>query len=100
LIFYAFSGLFFIFGIVIFFKTVNPACGLYFIDCSLIKNWINLLCVLFSTGAFAVGYLIHPEKEAIKYLVKKVERELHAPARRIQIEFNAIVADLSRNLSV
>ena len=94
-IFFAFSFLFIVLGLMIFFKTTNPICSIYFGNCSLIKNWVNLFCVLLSAGAFTLGYKIHPEKEAIKHLVKKVENELSGPAKQIQIEFHAILANLS-----
>ncbi len=94
-IFFAFGLLFLMLGTLIFFKTTNYACGLYFKNCVMVKNCINFLCVLLAGGAFAMGYQIHPEKEAIRYLVGKVERELKNPAKQIQIEFNAIFANLS-----
>lgn len=97
--FYTFSAFFCILSIMIFFKTTNPTCSQYLVHCSIIKNWVNLLCILLSTGAFALGYLIHPEKDAIKYIVKKVERELNSPAKHIQIEFNAIISNLSKRLT-
>lgn len=98
LIFYGFSFLFFLLGLIIFFKSTNPVCGLYLGNCSIIKNWVNFLCVLPASGSFTLGYKIHPEKEAIKYLVKKVENELSGPAKQIQIEFSAIVSNLSHHL--
>jgi len=54
--------------------------------------------VFLSAGAFALGYLIHPEKEAIKYIAKKVERDLHNPAKHSQIEFNAIFSNLTKRV--
>lgn len=96
-IFFGFSLLFIALGLMIFFKTTNPICGLYFGNCSLIKNGVNFFCALLATGAFTLGYKIHPEKEAIKHLVKKVENELHGPAKQLQIEFNAIFANLSHH---
>src|ERR1700692_2109671 len=42
-IFFGFSFLFFILGIIIFFKTTNPICSIYLGNCSIIKNWVNFL---------------------------------------------------------
>lgn len=94
-IFFGFALLFSILGVIIFFKTANHACGLYFSDCGTVKNCINFSCFLLAVGAFVFGYKIHPEKEAIRYLVGKVERELKSPAKQLQMEFNAIFANLS-----
>lgn len=94
-IFFGIGLLFLAMGTIIFFKTVNFACGFYFKNCSLVKNSINTLCLLMATGAFAVGYKIHPEKEAMQYLIGKVEREFTQPAKHLQIEFNAIISNLS-----
>jgi uncharacterized membrane protein YbhN (UPF0104 family) len=94
-IFFSFGILFLVLGTIIFFKTANFACGFYFSNCAIVKNCINITCLLLACGAFAFGYKIHPEKEAIRYLVGKVERELNSPAKQLQIEFNAIFANLS-----
>lgn len=96
-IFFAFSFLFFALGMMIFFKTTNPLCSLYFGNCSLIKNGVNLGCMLLAIGSFMVGYKIHPEKEAIKHLIRRIESQFNGPAKHIQIEFNAILANLSRH---
>ena len=95
LIFFAFGLLFLILGAIIFFKTANFACGIYFKNCTLVKNSVNTLCLFLSLGAFAIGYHIHPKKEAIQYLIGKVERELNYPAKHLQIEFNAIISNLA-----
>lgn len=94
-IFLALGLLFLVLSAIIFFKTVNFACGFYFKNCTLVKNSINLLCLLLSGSAFAIGYKIQPEKDAIQYLIGKVERELNYPAKHLQIEFNAIISNLS-----
>jgi hypothetical protein len=94
-IFFGFGLLFLVLGAMIFFKTVNFACGFYIKNCTLVKNGINLLCLLLAGGAFAIGYKIHPEKDAIQYLMGKVERELTHPAKHLQIEFNAIISNLT-----
>lgn len=96
-IFFIFGLLFLVLAGIIFFKTTNFACGLYFKNCFLLKNCINIFCLFLAGGAFAIGYQIHPEKEAMQYLVGKVERELNSPAKHLQIEFNAIIANLSHN---
>lgn len=95
-VFFGFSLMFCVFGVLIFFKTINPACSIYLGNCSLIKNSVNALCMLLSIGSFFIGYKIHPEKEAIKHLVKKIENELYSPAKHLQIEFNAIIGNLSQ----
>lgn len=99
MIFFSMGLLFLVLGFIIFFKTVNFACGFYFKNCALVKSSINTICFLLAGGAFAIGYKIHPEKEAIQHLVGKVDREMDSPAKHLQIEFNAIIANLShRNL--
>ena len=94
-LFFGFGLLFLALGTIIFFKTTNYACGLYFANCGMIKNCINFCCLMLAAGAFAFGYKIHPEKEAIRFLVSKVEKEFNSPAKHLQIEFNAIFANLS-----
>lgn len=94
-IFFGFGLLFLTLAILIFFKTTNFACGFYFSNCSIIKNSINCFCLFLATGAFAFSYKIHPEKDAIRDLVAKVEKELKSPGKRLQIEFNTIFANLS-----
>jgi hypothetical protein len=76
-IFFSFSLMFLILGIIIFYKTANFACGYYFKDCVMVKNCINFVCLLLAGGAFIMGYKIHPEKEAIHYLISKVNTELN-----------------------
>lgn len=94
-IFFGFSVVFAVLGILIFFKVANHSCGYYFSECSIAKNCVNVCCLLLSGSAFALGYQIHPEKDAIRHLVSKVEKELNSPAKQLQIEFNAIFANLS-----
>ncbi len=93
-VFFSFGLLFLLLSGIIFFKTVNFACGFYFKNCLVVKNCINSFCILLSGGAFTAGYSIHPEKEAIQYLIGKVEKELSHPAKHLQIEFNAIISNL------
>lgn len=94
-IFFGFGLLFLVLGIIIFFKTANFACGFYVKNCGFVKNCINIVCLLLAGGAFTTGFRIHPEKEAFEHLVSKVGRELNSPAKHLQIEFNAIIANLS-----
>jgi len=96
-IFFSFSLLFAVLSIMIFFKVANHHCGFYFGDCSTAKNCVNISCLLLSGSALALGYKIHPEKEAIRYLASKIEKELNGPAKQVQIEFNAIFANLSHD---
>lgn len=95
-LFFGFGILFLILGILIFFKTTNAACGLFFGNCSVIKNCVDGVCLLFSSVAFTVGYIIHPEKDAIHHLVSRVERELKNPVKQLQVEFNAIFKHFSQ----
>jgi hypothetical protein len=97
LIFFSFGLFFLALATLIFFKTTNYMYGLYFADSGMIKNGINLCCILFAAGAFGLGYKIHPEREAIRFLANKVEKELNCPDKRMQIEFNAIFANLSHD---
>ena len=98
-IFFGLSVLFIALGLIIFFKTVNFAYGFYFKNTVFVKNAINVLCLLFGGSAFLIGLKIHPEKEAINYLFGKVERELTAPAKKLQVEFNAILSSLKEESS-
>lgn len=94
-IFFTLGLIFLTLGFIIFFKTTNFACGFYVKNCALVKNGVDCLCLLLAGGAFAIGYKIHPEKDAIQYLIGKVEKELTHPAKNLQIEFNAIMSNLS-----
>jgi hypothetical protein len=94
-IFFGFSLLFFVLAILIFFKTVNFACGVYFKDSLLVKNCINSLCFALAGGSFFIGYKIHPEKDAMQYLMGKVQRDWNDPAKHLHIEFNTLMANLS-----
>lgn len=94
-IFFGIGLLFLAMGAIIFFKTVNFACGFYFKNCALVKNSINTFCLLMASGAFVIGYKIHPEKDAMQYLIGKVEKELTQPAKHLQIEFSAIISNLA-----
>lgn len=90
LFFFGLSVLFvIILGALIYSKTTNFTCSFYLSNCGMIKNFINLSCFLLAAGALAAGYKIHPEKDAIRDLVGKVEKELihlsrEALANRIQ----------------
>jgi hypothetical protein len=97
LLFFGFALLFLILAMMIFFKTVNFACSLYFKNGVMVKNLVDLVCLLFAGSAFTIGYKIHPERDAMRDLVGKVEREMSHPAKHLQIEFNAIIANLSPN---
>jgi hypothetical protein len=97
LIFFSFGLFFLALGTLIFFKTTNYMYGLYFADSGVIKNSVNLCCILFAAGAFGFGYKIHPEKEAIRFLVGKVEKELNCADKQLQIESKAIFANLSND---
>lgn len=70
MIFFGFSLLFVVLGLMMFFKTTNPICSIYLGNCSVIKNEVNFLCGLFSVGAFTLGMVIHPEKEALKHIAR------------------------------
>jgi hypothetical protein len=96
LLFFTFGLLFLVFGVIIFFKTANFACGFYFKNCLLVKNCIDVFCLLMAVGAFAIAYKIHPEKEAVHYLMGKVEKELKHPEKNLQVEFDAILSNLSQ----
>ncbi|MFI0434490.1 MAG: hypothetical protein ACH350_02025 [Parachlamydiaceae bacterium] len=95
IIFFGFGFLFLLLSAIIFHKTSNFSCSIYFKNCLFVKNSINILCLLLAGGAFIVGYKMHPKKEAIQYLIGKIERELNQPAKHLQIEFNAIISNLS-----
>lgn len=90
-IFFGFSLLFLIFSFLIYFKTVNFTCGFYLGQCLSIKNYLNTGCLLLAGVAFGIGYLIEPEKEALSYLVRKVENDMHHPVGQLKLDiFNVI----------
>lgn len=93
-IFFTFSLLFFFLFIGIYFKTANYTCGLYFGQCDIVKNCVDGSCLLLSALTFALGYLTHPDKEALRYLVKKVKKELNSPTHQLRIELNMIFKNL------
>ena len=95
-IFLSLGLLFLIMAGIIFFKTTNHACGFYFSQCDLLKKGLNMFCFLLAASSFTCSYYIHPEKEAIHYLIGKVEREINVPAKHLQIEFQAIFAHLAQ----
>lgn len=97
LIFFGFSFLFIFLAWMIFTQTTNYTCGIYFKNCFLLKNWVNFISFILAAGSFMIGYKIHPEKDAIQYLVGKVEKELKSPAKQLQIEFHAFFAKLQNN---
>lgn len=95
LLFFGFSLLFVMLGALIYSKTTNFTCGFYVSNCGMIKNFVNMSCFFLAAGALTIGYKIHPEKDAIRYLVGKVEKELNHPTKQLQIEFSAIFRNFS-----
>lgn len=93
-IFFGFSLLFLIFSLLIYFKTVNFTCGFYLDQCISIKNYLNIGCLLFAGGAFGIGYLIKPEKEALSYLVRKVENDMHHPVGQLKLDLFSVISCL------
>jgi hypothetical protein len=93
--FFAFGLLFFVLGVLIFFKTTNYLFGFYFSNAALVKSSINLSCLLLAGSSFTTGYFIHPENEAILYLARKVEKELSTPIRQLHLELNEIFTNIS-----
>ncbi|WP_068467940.1 hypothetical protein [Candidatus Protochlamydia phocaeensis] len=94
IIFFGFALLFFILSIFIYFKTANYACTLYFSQGDLMKNCIDALCLLLAFAAFGMGYTTNPDKEALRFIVKKVEKELRNPAKHVHIELNDLFKHL------
>jgi hypothetical protein len=97
-----FFGLCFLFaglGALILFKSPNFISGIYFKNhASTMKGAMNMVCFLFAATAFFSGYYIHPEKEAMQFLIGKVERELKSPEKSLQMEFNSIFANLPEEM--
>ena len=97
-----FFGLCFLFaglGALILFKSPNFISGIYFKNhAATMKGVINMVCFLFAATAFFSGYYIHPEKEAMQFLIGKVERELKSPEKSLQMEFNSIFANLPEEM--
>lgn len=98
-VFVGFGLLFIALGVAIFFKTINFACGFYFKNGDMLKNCLNIVCFFLAGIAFAIGYHTQPEKEAIQYLIDKIERNFHHPEKHLQIEFNTIIANISQGNS-
>ena len=89
-LFFCFSFFFLISTFLIFFKNPNHLCGLYFQTyCHLFKHALNFVCLLLGVGALSCGYAIHPEKDALRELGNKMERESLKPKKDVQIEFNS-----------
>lgn len=93
-VFLGFGILFLIFAIIIFFKTGNHNLGFYFTDSFYVKNGVNATCLFLSIAAFLAGYQIHPEREAMHHLLSKIQGDLNVPEKHMQIEFNAILANM------
>lgn len=85
-IFWGFSLLFLIFGIFIYFKTVNFNCGFYLTQCSSIKSYLNMGCLLLAGGSLGIGYMIQPEKDAFHYVVSKIEKDMRHPVKELEID--------------
>lgn len=96
LFFFLLGVLFLILGLAIASQTVNFACSIYFRNCEMIKMCIEIFCFFLSASAFIIGWLIHPEKDAMQYLMKKIEKELDYPTKDLQMEYHAIISNLSQ----
>ncbi|MDP1814657.1 MAG: hypothetical protein Q8K92_09445 [Leadbetterella sp.] len=72
-IFFGISIFYFILSVIIYLKTTNFACGWYFGDCSMIKEYINGVCLFLAISAYSIGLWFKPETISIKELIGKVE---------------------------
>lgn len=94
ILFFSFGLLFSILSLLIFFKTTNPTSHIYFKNGMALKYYINYGCILLSAGAFGIGLFTQPEKEAMKDLVYRVQREFHHPGRELNIRFQTFFNSL------
>lgn len=85
-VFFGFSLLFLIFGVLIYFKTANFTCGFYLNQCSSIKDYLNIGCLLLATGSFGISYMIQPENDAFHYVVNKIEKDMPYPVKELEID--------------
>ncbi len=96
IIFFSLSLIFLICSLVIYFKTANFLCNFYFKHADMVKNAIDCGCLFMAGSSFAIGYMIHPEKEAMHYLAGKVGKEFNHSAKQLQNELNAFFRNLSQ----
>lgn len=90
LIFFGFSLFFIFLAIMIYFKTANFMCTLYFSNSFFVKNFVNCSCLLLASCSFAIGYIIRPEQEALHYLFGRVEQRFSSAAKHWEKEINSI----------
>lgn len=75
-LFFGFSLFFLLLGTIIFFKTPNWTCNVFFNDCYTVKTMICVFCLVLSSIAFWTGYKICPKKHAVNDLVGKAKKNL------------------------
>jgi hypothetical protein len=98
-VFFSLCFLFMGLGALILLKSPNFISGFYFRNhAGTMKGVMNMLCFFCAGIAFFSGYYIHPEKEAMQYLIGKVEREFKSPEKSLQMEFNHIFANLPEEM--
>lgn len=84
LIFLGFSCLFFLLGLLVYFKTANWKCEFYFSNCQLIKTFTYLICLFLSAGSCSLSFLIRPEKDTVKVLTHTAKKQLSVLYRSAQ----------------
>jgi hypothetical protein len=93
-LFYALALFFAFCAVLIYSKTPNFNCGIYFKNCEIVKNSVDFLCVALSLAALAIGSRIRPKTEALNHLAYKIQQELNDSSCHIQIELNSLFHDL------
>jgi len=76
-IFYFLSLLFLCLLSVVYTYTINIHCTYFFYPCFQIKNWIMILALGASVLSLLVGLYACPEKEAKRFIAKKIQYDLH-----------------------
>lgn len=89
-IFFGFSFFFLTLSGIIFFKTTNWACSLYFTNCQAVKAVTCILCLILSVAAFWTGNTICAKKHAVNDLASKTNKKLARSYRQKQINLSLL----------
>lgn len=87
-IFWGLALLFFVLAMLVYSKSTNWTSTVYFQDASFVKTFVYSFSFLLSVTAFAAGYFLKPEREAIKGVVAQFEKCLKILYKKQLAEIN------------
>lgn len=97
-IFLCFSFLFLFLAGVVYFKTTNWACSLYFSNCELVKASSISICLLLASLSLVVSYKIKPEREAVNFLAEKIRSTINQIYQSSQIRLKEVTKNQTSSL--